>query len=90
MSRIAERGIKLTQFHTTALLPDPGRSADGRNPTSVGMATVEEFTDGFPTAAAGFPDDAALLSEVLLERVQHLLRGQVAPDSAGGVQSGRD
>ncbi|MBU3750115.1 MAG: arylsulfatase [Mycobacterium sp.] len=69
MSRIAQRGIKLTQFHTTALC-SPTRAAllTGRNPTSVGMATVEEFTDGFPNCSGRIPADAALLSEVLVER----------------------
>lgn len=68
MSRIAERGVKLSQFHTTALC-SPTRAAllTGRNPTSVGMATVEEFTDGFPNCSGRIPDDAGLLSEVLLE-----------------------
>jgi arylsulfatase len=68
MRRIAESGVKLTQFHTTALC-SPTRAAllTGRNPTSVGMATVEEFTDGFPNCSGRIPDDAALLSEVLLE-----------------------
>ncbi len=66
MSRIADRGVKLTQFHTTALC-SPTRAAllTGRNPTSVGMATVEEFTDGFPNCSGRIPDDAALLPEVL-------------------------
>ena len=69
MSRIAERGVKLTQFHTTALC-SPTRAAllTGRNPTSVGMATIEEFTDGFPNSSGRIPDDTALLSEVLVER----------------------
>ncbi len=69
MTRIAERGVKLTQFHTTALC-SPTRAAllTGRNPTSVGMATVEEFTDGFPNCSGRIPDDAALLSEVLVGR----------------------
>ena len=69
MTRIAERGVRLTQFHTTALC-SPTRAAllTGRNPTSVGMATVEEFTDGFPNCSGRIPDDAALLSEVLSER----------------------
>jgi arylsulfatase A-like enzyme len=69
MSRIADRGVRLTQFHTTALC-SPTRAAllTGRNPTSVGMATVEEFTDGFPNCSGRIPADAALLSEVLVER----------------------
>ena len=69
MTRIAERGVKLTQFHTTALC-SPTRAAllTGRNPTSVGMATVEEFTDGFPNCSGRIPDDAPLISEVLAAR----------------------
>ena len=69
MTRIADRGVRLSQFHTTALC-SPTRAAllTGRNPTSVGMATVEEFTDGFPNCSGRIPDDAALLSEALVER----------------------
>lgn len=69
MTRIADRGIRLSQFHTTALC-SPTRAAllTGRNPTTVGMATVEEFTEGFPNAHGRIPADTALLSEVLAER----------------------
>src|SRR6195952_947917 len=49
MSRIAERGVRLSQFHTTALCsPTRASMLTGRNATTVGMATIEEFTDGFP------------------------------------------
>ncbi len=90
MSRIAERGVRLSQFHTTALCsPTRASLLTGRNATTVGMATIEEFTDGFPNCNGRIPDDTALLSEVLAEtRLQHLLRRQVASDAAGGVQSG--
>ncbi|MCL2533693.1 MAG: arylsulfatase, partial [Nocardiaceae bacterium] len=69
LRRIADRGVLLSQFHTTALC-SPTRAAllTGRNPTSVGMATIEEFTDGFTNASGRIPADAALLSEVLGER----------------------
>ena len=69
MTRIAERGVRLTQFHTTALC-SPTRAAllTGRNATSVGMAVVEEFTEGFPGINGRIPDDTALISEVLAER----------------------
>ena len=89
MSRIAERGVRLSQFHTTALCsPTRASLLTGRNATTVGMATIEEFTDGFPNCNGRIPADTALLSEVL-ERagLQHLLRRQVAPDTVGGVQS---
>jgi len=69
MTRIAERGVRLSQFHTTALC-SPTRAAllTGRNPTSVGMATIEEFTEGFPNASGRIPRDCGLISEVLADR----------------------
>ncbi len=50
LRRIADRGVRLTQFHTTALC-SPTRAAllTGRNPTSVGgVASVLNLADGFP------------------------------------------
>lgn len=69
MSRIAERGVRLSQFHTTALCsPTRASLLTGRNATTVGMATIEEFTEGFPGCNGRIPDDTALVSEVLAER----------------------
>jgi arylsulfatase A-like enzyme len=69
MSRLAERGVRLSQFHTTALCsPTRASLLTGRNATTVGMATIEEFTDGFPNCNGRIPNDTALLSEVLAER----------------------
>lgn len=69
MRRIAERGVRLSQFHTTALCsPTRASLLTGRNATTVGMATIEEFTDGFPNCNGRIPADTALLSEVLVER----------------------
>ncbi|MDT5093610.1 MAG: hypothetical protein QOH60_2973 [Mycobacterium sp.] len=69
MSRIAERGVRLSQFHTTALCsPTRASLLTGRNATTVGMATIEEFTDGFPNCSGRIPSDTALLSEVLAEQ----------------------
>ncbi len=69
MSRIAERGVRLSQFHTTALCsPTRASLLTGRNATTVGMATIEEFTDGFPNCNGRIPAETALLSEVLAER----------------------
>ena len=69
MSRIADRGVRLSQFHTTALCsPTRASLLTGRNATTVGMATIAEFTDGFPNCNGRIPADTALLSEVLNER----------------------
>lgn len=69
MSRIADKGVRLSQFHTTALCsPTRASLLTGRNATTVGMATIEEFTDGFPNCNGRIPYDTALLSEVLAER----------------------
>ncbi|MDT5326535.1 MAG: hypothetical protein QOF25_3687 [Mycobacterium sp.] len=69
MSRIADRGVRLSQFHTTALCsPTRASFLTGRNATTVGMATIEEFTDGFPNCNGRIPYDTALVSEVLAEQ----------------------
>jgi arylsulfatase len=69
MSRIADRGVRLSQFHTTALCsPTRASLLTGRNATTVGMATIEEFTDGFPNCNGRIPYDTALVSEVLAEQ----------------------
>ncbi|WP_375488681.1 arylsulfatase [uncultured Mycobacterium sp.] len=68
-TRIADHGVRLSQFHTTALCsPTRASLLTGRNATTVGMATIEEFTDGFPNCNGRIPADTALLSEVLAER----------------------
>ncbi|MDI3314638.1 MAG: arylsulfatase [Mycobacterium sp.] len=69
MSRIAHRGVRLSQFHTTALCsPTRASLLTGRNASTVGMATIEEFTDGFPNCHGRIPVETALISEVLVER----------------------
>ncbi|MDG3015533.1 arylsulfatase [Speluncibacter jeojiensis] len=69
LRRIADRGVRLSQFHTTALCsPTRASLLTGCNPTSVGMATIEEFTDGFPNCSGRIPAENALLSEILVER----------------------
>lgn len=66
MRRIADLGVQFTQFHTTALCsPTRASLLTGRNATSVGMATIEEFTDGFPGMCGRIPAETALCSEVL-------------------------
>ena len=69
MTRIAERGIRLSQFHTTALC-SPTRAAllTGRNATSVGVSSVVNMAQGYPGHSGRIPADTALVSEVLAER----------------------
>jgi hypothetical protein len=47
MQRIADKGLRYTQFHTTALC-SPTRAClmTGRNPSSVGMNTISEASLG--------------------------------------------
>jgi arylsulfatase len=69
MKRIADMGLRYTQFHTTALC-SPTRSCllTGRNATSNGMACITEGATGFPGSNARIPFENAFISEVLVER----------------------
>ncbi len=69
MKRIADRGLKYTQFHTTALC-SPTRACllTGRNPSAIGMNTISEAAMGFPGLNTHIPRDAAMVSEVLQEQ----------------------
>ena len=69
MQRIADQGLRYTQFHTTALC-SPTRSCllNGRNATSNGMACITEASTGFPGSNARIPFEHALLSEALVEQ----------------------
>ncbi len=68
MRRIAERGVRFSNFHTTALC-SPTRSSllTGRNATSNGMATIAEFASGFPGISTRIPFENGFISEVLSE-----------------------
>jgi arylsulfatase A-like enzyme len=69
MRRIADRGVKYSNFHTTALCsPTRASLLTGRNATSNGMATIAEFSSGFPGISTRIPFENGFLSEVLLER----------------------
>ena len=68
MTRIAERGVKYANFHTTALCsPTRASLLTGRNATSNGMATIAEFSSGFPGISTRIPFENGFISEVLLE-----------------------
>lgn len=69
MKRLAESGVRYSQFHTTALC-SPTRACllTGRNHTTVGMACIEEATTGFPGTNGRIPPETATLAEILVER----------------------
>jgi arylsulfatase len=69
MRRIADRGVRFTNFHTTALCsPTRASLLTGRNATTNGMATIAEFASGFPGISTRIPFESGFLSEVLAER----------------------
>ncbi|MCF6391096.1 arylsulfatase [Mycobacterium sp. MBM] len=69
MRRLADRGVRLSQFHTTALC-SPTRAAllTGRNASTVGVSSVVNLAEGFPGHNGRIPPQTALISEVLAER----------------------
>ncbi len=69
LQRLADRGVRLSNFHTTALC-SPTRSSllTGRNATSNNMAVITEGADGFPGFSARIPFENGTLAEVLNER----------------------
>ncbi len=69
MTRIADMGVKYANFHTTALCsPTRASLLTGRNATSNGMATIAEFSSGFPGISTRIPFENGFISEVLRER----------------------
>jgi arylsulfatase len=69
MRRIADAGIRYSNFHTTALC-SPTRSSllNGRNATSNNMACITEASAGFPGFSARIPFENGTIAEVLNER----------------------
>jgi len=69
MQRIADMGLRYSNFHTTALC-SPTRSSllTGRNATSNNMACITEGSAGFPGISARIPFENGFVSEVLNER----------------------
>ncbi|MEH1768852.1 MAG: arylsulfatase [Nostoc sp.] len=66
LTRLAERGLRYNQFHTTALC-SPTRAAllTGRNHHSVSTGVVTELATGYPGYTAILPQSAATVAEVL-------------------------
>jgi arylsulfatase A-like enzyme len=69
IDRIAEQGVRYTQWHTTALC-SPTRSCllTGRNHTRNSMACITEAAVGFPNASGTIPPENGMLPEILGER----------------------
>jgi len=69
MKRLADRGVRYTQFHTTALCsPTRGCLLTGRNAATIGMNTISEAAAGFPGLNTHIPREAATIGEVLQEQ----------------------
>jgi arylsulfatase len=66
LTRLAARGLRYNQFHTTALC-SPTRAAllTGRNHHSVGTGVVVELASGYPGYTTILPKSAATVAEVL-------------------------
>lgn len=66
MDRLATRGLRYTNFHTTAVCsPTRASLLTGRNCHSVGFGHVTERLAGYPGYSMRLPDDSATLAEVL-------------------------
>ncbi|NIK59251.1 arylsulfatase [Kribbella shirazensis] len=66
IDRIADSGVRYTQWHTTALC-SPTRSSllTGRNHTRNGMACITEAASGFPNANGVIPPENGQIQEIL-------------------------
>ena len=66
IDKIAEDGVRYTQWHTTALC-SPTRSCllTGRNHTRNSMACITEAAIGFPNASGTIPPENGMLPEIL-------------------------
>jgi arylsulfatase A-like enzyme len=69
IDRIADAGVRYTQWHTTALC-SPTRSCllTGRNHTRNSMACITEAATGFPNASGYIPPENGMISEILGEQ----------------------
>lgn len=66
LDRIAQDGLKYTQFHTTALCsPTRASLLTGRNASEVGAATVQESATGFPGNNGIIPKEAGTIGQIL-------------------------
>jgi arylsulfatase A-like enzyme len=68
VDRIAKKGLRFTNFHTTALC-SPSRACflTGRNHHMNNMAAITEAATGFPGKSGVIPPENGMLSEILVE-----------------------
>ena len=68
LDRVAQAGLRYTQFHSTALC-SPTRAAliTGRNHHSVGFGVIGEMSTGFPGYDSVIAPDSATIGEILKE-----------------------
>lgn len=66
MDRVAQQGLRFTQFHSTALC-SPTRAAliTGRNHHSVGFGVITEISTGYPGYNSVITDDKATIGTIL-------------------------
>lgn len=66
LDRLAEQGLRYTNFHTTALCsPTRGALLTGRNHHAIGLAAITEAATGYPGNFGSIPKSAATVAEVL-------------------------
>jgi arylsulfatase A-like enzyme len=93
IDRIANRGVRYTQWHTTALC-SPTRSCllTGRNHTRNSMACITEAAIGFPNGSGTIPPENGMVSEILVERgwnTYHVGKWHLCPEAEMNVASPR-
>jgi len=66
LDRLAERGLRFTNFHTTAVC-SPTRACllTGRNHHRVGMGMLPDLPVNFPGYTGMFPDSASTMADIL-------------------------
>ena len=66
VDRLARGGIRYDNFHVRAVC-SPARASllSGRNPHAVGVATIAEYSNGFPNSRGGIRPDVGTLAQYL-------------------------
>ena len=69
LDRLADRGLRYANFHTTALCtPTRGSLLTGRNHHTIGLSAITETSLGFPAHNCFVGHEHGFLSEMLLEQ----------------------